>query len=126
VLTNTAAQAAPAPTALPRQAGVELGDVTSTHGAVSRGALRAAFNQSALARCFRDAVLNGQQLPRNVNAALEISTNSTGRVTAARVSGAGLAPSVARCVEEAARIGRVRDADTGELRATVGLSFFVR
>jgi hypothetical protein len=125
VLTNTAPSAS-APTALPRQAGVEIGDVKATHGAVSRGALRAAFNQAALARCFRDAVLNGEQTPRNVTAELEISTNSAGRVTAARVTGTGLQTSVVRCVEEAARIGRVREADTGELRATVGLTFFVR
>jgi hypothetical protein len=125
VLANTA-PSSPAPTALPSQAGVEIGDVNMTHGAVSRGALRAAFNQAALARCFRDAVLNRQQMPRNVTAELEISTNSIGRVTAARVSGAGLQASVVRCVEDAARLGRVRDADTGELRATVGLNFFVR
>jgi hypothetical protein len=122
VLPNTAPSTPP----LPRQVGVELGEVTSAHGAVSRGALRAAFNQAALARCFRDAVQSGQQAPRNVNAELEISTNAAGRVTAARVTGAGLQSNVVRCVEEAARVGRVREADTGELRATVGLSFFVR
>jgi serine/threonine-protein kinase len=126
VLTNTAPSTAASPAPLPRQVGIEIGEVTQSHGAVSRGALRAAFNQAALARCFRDAVQSGQQTPRNVNAEIEISTNAAGRVTAARVSGAGLQSNVVRCVEEAARLGRVREADTGELRATVGLTFFVR
>jgi hypothetical protein len=88
--------------------------------------LRGAFNQAALARCYRDAVQSGVQPARSTNAEIEFSTNMAGRVTAARVANTNLSPNVARCVEEAARLGRVREADTGELRATVIVSFFVQ
>jgi serine/threonine protein kinase len=124
VLANTASKA-PAPSSVPRDITVSIGNTTFSHGAVSKAALRGAFNQSSLARCYRDAVQGGEQPARSLQVELEFSTNMAGRVTAARVSGEGLASSVTRCIEEAARAGRVREADTGELRATVDLTFIV-
>jgi serine/threonine-protein kinase len=125
VLANTAPKA-PAPSSVPHDVTVTVGDVMSSHGAVSKAALRSAFNQAALSRCYRDAVQNGEQPARSVNVEIEFSTNMAGRITAARLSGGSLPPNLARCVEEAARLGRVREADTGELRATVDLTFIVR
>jgi serine/threonine protein kinase len=125
VLATTAPKAA-GPSSVPHDVTVAIGDVTSSHGAVSKAALRSAFNQSALSRCYRDAVQGGEQPARSVNVELEFSTNMAGRITAARVSGGSLPPNLSRCVEEAARLGRVREADTGELRATVGLTFILR
>jgi serine/threonine protein kinase len=125
VVFATTAPKAPAPSSSAHDVTVAIGDVTSSRGAVSKVALRGAFNQSALARCYREAVQSGNQPARSTNAEIEFSTNMAGRVTAARVANANLSPNLARCVEEAARLGRVREADTGELRATVTVSFFV-
>lgn len=126
VVLATTTPKAPVPPAQPHDVSVVIAQASSQHGAVSNAALRGAFNLSALARCYRDAVQGGEQPARSANAEVEISTNMTGRITAARASGANLSPNVARCIEEAARLGRVREADTGELRATVGLTFVVR
>jgi hypothetical protein len=120
----TTAPKAPAP--VTADVTVIVGEAKASLGAASKAALRGAFNQAALGRCYRDAIERGEHSETPMSAELEFSTNSTGRVTAARASGATLTPAVTRCIEDAARLGRVREADTGEVRATVSLRFFVR
>ncbi|HKP58720.1 MAG TPA: hypothetical protein VJV78_18495, partial [Polyangiales bacterium] len=109
-----------------RDISVAIGDGTS-HGGVSTGSLRSALNQAAITRCYRDAVQNGEAPARPVSAQLEIGTNMSGRITSAKLSGGGGLPTrLVRCVEEAARLGRVREADTGEVRASFELTFRAR
>ncbi len=123
VLTNAPRPGASAP---PTSIEVVIGEASAAHGAVSKAALRSALNQSALTRCLRDSVQSGDSPSRTQNARLEIETNMNGRIVSAKLAGSGLSSSLTRCVETAARLGRVREADTGEIRALVDLSFQVK
>jgi serine/threonine protein kinase len=123
VLASTAPQRS-APTSRPSEFGVAIGEATSAHGAVSNAGLRGTFNQAALVRCYRGALQSGEISGRSLFVQLEFATNLTGRIMSAKLSGAGVTPSFSHCVEAAARLGRVREADTGEVRANVPLSFF--
>jgi serine/threonine protein kinase len=123
VLASTAPKPS-APISRPREFGVAIGEATSAHGAVSNAGLRGTFNQAALVRCYQDALQTGEISARSLFVQLEFATNLTGRIMSAKLSGAGVTPSFKHCVEAAARLGRVREADTGEVRANVPLSFF--
>jgi serine/threonine protein kinase len=106
-----------------REISVVISDGASARGAASKGSLRSALNQAAITRCYRNAVQGGAAPAHAVNAHLEISTNMSGHIISAKLSGSTLPDDLVRCVEEAARLGRVREADTGEVRASFELTF---
>jgi serine/threonine protein kinase len=109
-----------------REISVVISDGASTRGAASKGSLRGALNQAAITRCYRNAIQGGAAPAHAVNAHLEISTNMSGHIISAKLSGSTLPDNLVRCVEEAARLGRVREADTGEVRASFELTFRAR
>jgi hypothetical protein len=101
---------------------VAIGDALTTHGAVSRASLRGALNQAAITRCYRDAMSTSQAPRLPLHAQLDIETRS-GRITTAKLRGPELPKVLVRCVEDAARLGRVREADTGDVKAQFAISF---
>lgn len=118
------AVAAPGPQPLAasnvEQAKVAIG---STHSrGVAKANVRAALNQAAFTRCYRDARRSGVGPSAAASASLELNTDMSGRITSARLGGA-LPKSLRECVEQAARVGQVRGVDTGEAQATIELQF---
>jgi hypothetical protein len=89
---------------------------------VAKADVRAALNQAAFTRCYRDARQAGVGPTEPVSAALELVTDMSGRITSARL-GSELAKSLRECVEQAARLGQVRGVDTGRAQATIELQF---
>ncbi|HKU44756.1 MAG TPA: hypothetical protein VJR89_41640, partial [Polyangiales bacterium] len=106
-----------------REISVSISEASVARGAVSKGSLRSTLNQAAITRCYRDAVRAGTAPGQAFQAQLEIETNTSGRITSAKLSGGGLPKSMVDCVEQAARLGRVREADTGEVNASFVLTF---
>ncbi len=91
--------------------------------AVSRASIRGALNESALRRCYADALKRGSASQAPMTATLELQTNMAGRIENAAVTNPGLPKALTNCVEQVARSGRVREVDTGTARATVILEF---
>jgi hypothetical protein len=100
---------------------VQFGTIT-TQAAVSKASIRNALNESAMRRCYTDALRLGAAGGAPMSAQLELTTNMGGRIASASVSG-GLPKQLASCVEQVAKSGRVREVDTGTARATVMISF---
>ena len=113
------AQPAAAVSSKPEHARVTLVSEKASSG-VSKSSLRAALNLTALTRCYQDAAHKQADLGRNLNVSLDVTTNMGGRVVSARVS-EGLPQALRECMEQVARSGQVRGAETGEVRATFGL-----
>jgi hypothetical protein len=107
----------------PARASVSIGMPVSHHAAVSKASLRSAINQSALTRCYQDALRSGSAPAQTVDARLDISTGMGGRVVSASLDGSLLSRPLRQCIEQVARAGRVREADTGEAQASVTLTF---
>jgi hypothetical protein len=117
------AAAGQAPHIDPAHASVSIGTPVSHHAAVSKASLRSAINQSALTRCYQDALRSGAAPAQTVDARLDISTGMGGRVVSASLDGSLLSRPLRQCIEQVARAGRVREADTGEAQASVTLTF---
>jgi serine/threonine protein kinase len=100
---------------------VHFGTIT-TQAAVSKASIRNALNESAMRRCYTDALRLGAAGASRMSALLELTTNMGGRISSASVSG-GLPKQLASCVEQVAKSGRVREVDTGTAKATVILEF---
>jgi hypothetical protein len=105
----------------PDHAQVHLGSIV-TQSAVSKASVRGALNESALRRCYQDALRLGAAGGVPMTAQLELATAMNGRVSTANVTG-GLPKQLANCVEQVAKSGRVREVDTGVAKATVTLEF---
>ncbi len=101
---------------------VTIGRARSVRGAVSKGGLRDAINVFALERCY----LNSPVPAGVLRMQLELETELSGRIASAKLFGAVVPPKLASCVEDAVRKGKVRDADTGAIHATVDLTFEAR
>ncbi len=112
---------APAVGGSPDHAQVHLGAIV-TQSAVSKASVRGALNESALRRCYQDALRLGTAGGAPMTAQLELATAMNGRVSTANVTG-GLPKQLANCLEQVAKSGRVREVDTGVARATVTLEF---
>jgi serine/threonine protein kinase len=100
---------------------VHFGTIT-TQAAVSKASIRNALNESAMRRCYTDALRLGAAGSSRMSAQLELTTNMGGRIASANVIG-GLPKQLASCVEQVAKSGRVREVDTGTARATVVIEF---
>jgi hypothetical protein len=91
-------------------------------GGVSKASLRSALNHAGVARCYQTAAPNHALPMSPVTARLEVSTNMTGRIVAARVDDTTLPQSVRTCIEQVARTGQIRDADVGPVHATFAIT----
>jgi hypothetical protein len=100
---------------------VRFGSIT-TQAAVSKASIRSALNESAIRRCYTDALRLGAAGNAPMSAQLELATNMGGRIATAKVTGS-LPKQLASCVEQVAKSGRVREVDTGIAKATVTLEF---
>jgi serine/threonine-protein kinase len=100
---------------------VHFGMIT-TQAAVSKASIRNALNETAMRRCYTDALRMGAAGGNAMSAQLELTTNMGGRIASASVIG-GLPKQLANCVEQVAKSGRVREVDTGTAKATVTIEF---
>ena len=107
---------APAPVKLTRV------DITAERlpPGVPRGVLRGAINSTSLLSCYTQAQQRSPQrdLP---GTALELRTNTSGRIVWAHVTNGELPHPLRECIEQAARAGTIRTGEGGEVRATVSL-----
>jgi len=87
---------------------------------VPRGVLRGALNPVSLLACYTQAQ---QRLPQLdlTGTALELKTNTSGRIVWARVTNGELPHTVRDCIEQVARTGIIRTGEGGEVQATVSL-----
>jgi hypothetical protein len=104
---------------------VLVGVSSAARGSVSKGALRGALNLPSMARCYGASIATGGS-PSVLTTRLDFATDLSGRVRSAKLHGPALPADLARCVEAIARSGRVREADLGELHASVELKFTTR
>ena len=123
---------APAPTpepklvqtkpASPAQAKLTRLEVTAERlpPGVPRGVLRGALNPVSLLACYTQAQQRAPQLEL-MGTALELKTNTSGRIVWARVTNGDLPPPLRDCLEQVARTGTVRTGEGGEVQATVSL-----
>ncbi|HET6334405.1 MAG TPA: hypothetical protein VFG30_14375, partial [Polyangiales bacterium] len=100
---------------------VHFGTIT-TQAAVSKASIRNALNETAMRRCYTDALRLGAAGGNAMSVQLELTTNMGGRIASANVIGS-LPKQLANCVEQVARSGRVREVDTGTAKATVTIEF---
>jgi eukaryotic-like serine/threonine-protein kinase len=133
LLTETVASAAklsvPAPVAksLPAvqrsydDAQVSIGAASASAG-VSKASVRAALNSAALSRCYRVALQRRAAPTAAMEVRLDFATQDNGRITSASVQGGALPKSLRECFEQVARVGRVREVDTGPTKASVSLT----
>lgn len=110
------------PTASER-ARVAFGEVSTAQGAASKASLHAALNKAAITDCYRSVVRIGQAPASPIHTELAYETNENGRIVEASLRGINLPSELERCVEDVARLGRVREADTGRIQAAVSVSF---
>jgi hypothetical protein len=87
---------------------------------VSRSSLRAALNQVALLSCYTQAQQRSQQLELP-GTALELKTNTSGRIVWAHVTNGELPQALRECLEQVARSGNIRTGEGGEAQATLRL-----
>jgi hypothetical protein len=118
------AKAQPAPALDPELARVSITAVTTTN-AVPAASIRAALARVPLARCYREALRAGSAAAGGT-ATLRLHVDMAGYVTDASLQDAQFLPGMKGCIEQAARVARVRDVDTGEGTADVTLSFVPR
>jgi hypothetical protein len=105
----------------PELATVSITGVSTTN-AIPAASIRAALARVPLLRCYRDA-LRARGAAAAGTATLSLHIDATGYVTGASLRDAQFLPSMKSCIEQAARVVRVRDVDTGEGTADVTLSF---
>jgi serine/threonine protein kinase len=107
----------------PARASVSIGMPVTHHAAVSKASLRGALNQSALTRCYQDALRSGNAPAQPTDARLDLTTGMGGHVVSASLDASTLPRPLRQCIEQVARAGRLREADTGEAQASVTLRF---
>jgi serine/threonine-protein kinase len=90
-------------------------------GGVPKASIRGALNQAAINHCYAEALRKGDAPRQPVDAQLELATNMGGHIVSARVQG-DLPKALRECIEQVARTGRMRDADTGEASVSVTLN----
>jgi hypothetical protein len=122
-LPPTAASSEP-PTAapVPSRARVAIGAIAA-RAAVSKASVRGALNMDAITGCYRTALRSGRESGNPVTAQIDVVTSTSGSVTSAQMRGSGLSSDLRHCIEQVARRGRVREADTGEAQASITLEF---
>ena len=94
--------------------------------AVSKSSIRTALNVGAMSECYRAALRGGAVSGQIVTGLIELTTSTSGSVTGANLAAPGLPGELRRCVEQVARRGRVREADTGAAQASITLAFMPR
>ena len=94
--------------------------------AVSKSSIRSALNLGAMSECYRTALRGGAVSGEVVTGSIELTTSTSGSVTGANLDAPGLPGELRRCVEQVARRGRVREADTGAAQASITLAFMPR
>jgi eukaryotic-like serine/threonine-protein kinase len=99
---------------------VSIGAATASAG-VSKASVRGALNSAALSRCYREALQRRAAPTSTTEVRLDFATQDNGRITSASVQGA-LPKSLRECFEQVARVGRVREVDTGSTKASVSLT----
>jgi hypothetical protein len=77
----------------------------------------------AITGCYRTALRSGRESGNPVTAQIDVVTSTSGSVTSAQMRGSGLSSDLRHCIEQVARRGRVREADTGEAQASITLEF---
>jgi hypothetical protein len=87
---------------------------------VPRGVLRGALNAASLLTCYTQAQQRSPQLELS-GTALELKTNTSGRIVWAHVTNGALPQPLRDCLEQAARNGNVRTGEGGEVQATLSL-----
>jgi eukaryotic-like serine/threonine-protein kinase len=111
-----------APASKPLPAKIARVDVSAERlpPGVSRASLRSALSQDALLGCYTQAQLRARQteLP---GTALELKTNTSGRIVSARATNAALAQPVRECLETVARSGQIRTGEGGEVQVTLSV-----
>jgi hypothetical protein len=116
------APAPPPPTTVDlERAQVSVTAVSTTSG-IPGSNVRTAVARAPLLRCYREA-LRSRGTPASGTATLELKMDPSGYVTSAVLQGGGFLPGMRGCVEQAARVLRVKDVDTGEASATVTVTF---
>jgi hypothetical protein len=97
-------------------------DIAAEHlpPGTSRASLRSALNQVALLGCYTQAQ---QHTPtaQLTGTALELKTNTSGRIVWAHAADAALPQPLRECLEQVARSGHVRTGEGGEVQAQVSL-----
>jgi hypothetical protein len=118
------ARKAPAPAAIER-AHVEISGIAAK-SAVSKSSIRNALNVTAMSECYRAALRGGGLPGEPLTGQIELTTSTSGSVTGANLAAPGLPGELRHCVEQVARRGRVREADTGAAQASITLAFLPR
>jgi len=108
--------------ALIERAHVEISGIAAK-SAVSKSSIRNALNVSAMSECYRTALRGGGLSGEPLTGQIELTTSTSGSVTGANLEAPGLPGELRRCVEQVARRGRVREADTGAAQASITLAF---
>jgi hypothetical protein len=106
-------------------ANVSIGGINS-RSAVSRASVRSALNVGAMTACYRSALKDGSAPSLALNAEMSVTTSSNGSVSEASLEAPSLPAALRHCIEQVARRGRVREADTGEAQASITLAFSPR
>ena len=97
-------------------------DIAAEHlpPGTSRASLRSALNQPALLGCYSQAQLRVPTAALS-GTALELKTNTSGRIVSAHASNTALPQPLRECLEQVARSGNVRTGEGGEVHVTVEL-----
>ncbi|HET8936946.1 MAG TPA: serine/threonine-protein kinase [Polyangiales bacterium] len=97
-------------------------DIAAEHlpPGTSRASLRSALNQAALLGCYTQARLRAPTAILT-STALELKTNTSGRIVAAHADNPALPQALRECLEQVARSGNVRTGEGGEVHVTVEL-----
>jgi serine/threonine-protein kinase len=100
----------------------------STTAGLPASSVRSALSHVSFTRCYRDALRAAGSAAANASgsAALHLSIDDTGRVTAASAAGMAFFPGARACVEAAVRGLRIPNVDTGDATADVTLTFSLR
>jgi serine/threonine-protein kinase len=116
---------APSEPAVIDRANVSIGGI-NPRSAVSKASVRSALNVGAMTECYRSALKEGSAPLFALSAEMNVSTSSNGSVNEASLEAPALPASLRHCIEQVARRGRVREADTGEAQASITLAFSPR
>jgi eukaryotic-like serine/threonine-protein kinase len=87
---------------------------------VPRGVLRGALSPTSLLACYTQAQQRSPQLELS-GTALELKTNTSGRIVWAHVTNGELPSTLRDCIEQVARTGIIRTGEGGEVQASVSL-----
>ena len=98
----------------------------AARAAVSKASVRSALNMGAITDCYRAALRSGSAPSVPLTAQIALSTSNSGSVSEASMNAPMLPAGLRHCIEQVARRGRVREADTGEAQANITLAFAPR